>query len=246
MAALQFLTVIPLPWPKRVSAEDLGRSTAFFPLVGLIIGLVLVGLNWVFSLLMPAAVAKALLIVTLVVMTGALHVDGFLDTCDGIGGQKSVEERWQAMRDSHAGGFGVIGVVLLLLAKYASLNSIPDSSIMIALVMMPVISRWAMVYAIFAFRYARPSGLGRAFKEGTRWPSLVIATVITLTVVGILAHVIGLSIFIIIVAATAAFAAYLNRKFQGLTGDTYGAINEGAEVGVLLMVAMLAHTGLLR
>jgi len=109
LAAFQFLTSIPLP----------GRR--YFPVVGLIIGLILAGLNWLLSLILPSAVVNALLIVVLVIITGALHLDGFVDTCDGIAGHKAVEDRWRVMHDSRAGAFGIVGVVLLLLVKYVSL-----------------------------------------------------------------------------------------------------------------------------
>ena len=118
LAALQFLTTIPLPWRREVRPEDLGRSIGYFPLVGLIIGLILAGLNWLFSFILPPAVVNGLLIVSLAIISGALHLDGLVDTCDAIAGHKTTEDRWQIMHDSRAGGFGIVGVVLLLLVKY--------------------------------------------------------------------------------------------------------------------------------
>jgi len=244
LAALQFLTTIPIPWRREVSPEELGRSTGYFPVVGLIIGLVLVGLNWLFGLILPSAVVNALLIASLVVITGVMHLDGFADTCDGIAGHKATEDRWQVMHDSRVGGFGIVGIVLLLLVKYVSLNSIPAPLMMTTLVLMPVISRWAMVYAIFAYPYAKPSGLGKVFKQGTNWLRFTMATLITLAVVIGLAQLIGLAIMFLVWVITVVMVAYLKGKFSGLTGDTYGAINEVAEVGVLILVTLLAQLGL--
>jgi len=212
--------------------------------VGLIIGLILVGLNWLFGLILPSAVVSALLIVSLVVITGVLHLDGFADTCDGIAGHKATEDRWRVMHDSRVGGFSIVGIVLLLLVKYVSLNSIPLTLMMTTLVLMPIISRWATVYAIFAYPYAKPSGLGKAFKQGTSWPRFTMATLITLAVAIGLAQLIGLAIMLLIWVMTVVMAAYLKSKFSGLTGDTYGAINEVAEVGVLILVTLLARLGL--
>lgn len=242
--ALQFLTITPIPWRREVSPEELGRSAGYFPVVGLIIGLILVGLNWLFGLILPAAVVSALLIVSLVVITGVLHLDGFADTCDGIAGHKATEDRWRVMHDSRVGGFSIVGIVLLLLVKYVSLNSIPLPLMMTTLVLMPVISRWATVYAIFAYPYAKPSGLGKAFKQGTSWPRFTMATLIALAVAIGLAQLIGLAIMFLIWVMTVVMAAYLKSKFSGLTGDTYGAINEVAEVGVLILVTLLARLGL--
>ncbi len=239
--ALKFLTIIPLPKQPEVSSEELGRSIGYFPLVGIIIGLILVGLNWLLSLLLPPAVVNALLITGLVVISGALHLDGFVDTCDGIAGHKTPEERWQVMHDSRAGAFGIVGVVLLLLVKYISLNNIPEPLMMVTLLLMPVLSRWAMVYAVSAYPYARPTGLGKVFKQGASWPRLVLATLIALAVAISLTRLAGLAIMLAIWVIIIVMAAYLKRKFSGLTGDTYGAINELAEVGVLIFVLLLAH-----
>ncbi|MBA7632934.1 Adenosylcobinamide-GDP ribazoletransferase [subsurface metagenome] len=245
LAALQFLTIIRLPWRRDVQLEELGRSTGYFPVIGLIIGLILVGLNWLFGLVLPSAVATALLIVSLVVISGALHLDGFVDTCDGIAGHKTVEDRWKVMRDSRVGGFGIVGVVLLLLLKYVSLNSIPRPLMMMTLVLMPVVSRWAMTYAIFTYPYARPSGLGKAFKQGTSWLRFTMATIIAVAVSVVLAQLVGLGIMFLIWVITVVMAVYFKSKFSGLTGDNYGAINEVAEVAVLILINLLAQVGLI-
>jgi len=217
--------------------------------VGIIIGLILAGLNWLLSLFLPSMVVNALLVVGLVVVTGALHLDGFIDTCDGLGGHKTPEARWQVMSDSRVGGFGIVGAILLLLVKYVSLNSVPQTLLMATLVIMPVVSRWAMVYAIFAYPYAKPAGLGRVLKQETGWPRFTLATIITLAVAigsawwagATYFYLVGLVIMVGIWVIVMAMAAYLKGKFSGLTGDTYGAINEVAEVGVLILVLLLAH-----
>ncbi len=238
LTAIQFLTSIPIPLKRKLTPAQLGGATAYFPVVGLIIGLVLAGLNWLLLLILPTAVVNALLIAALVILTGAMHLDGLADTCDGIAGHKTTEERWKVMRDSRTGAFGVVGIVLVLLVKYISLNSIPPVFMTAMLVFMPVVSRWAMVYAIYAYRYARPAGLGTAYKQATRWPQFTAATIITLAVAFALFPLFSLAglilIFSILVVAT-ALAFYFKHKFAGLTGDTYGAIDEVAEVITLLL-----------
>ena len=241
-AAVQFLTSIPLPGRYEASPEQLGRATAYFPVVGLVIGLILTGLNWLLSLILPAAVVNALLIAALVIITGALHLDGFVDTCDGIAGHKPVEDRWKVMRDSRAGAFGIVGVVILLLVKYVSLDNIPPVFMTAILLFMPVVSRWAMVYALYTYTYAHQSGLGTAFKQATHWQQFTAATVLTLVVAGALFPLFSMAGFIIIFSVwiiTTALAFYLRRKFAGLTGDTYGFINEVAEVTVLILAIII-------
>ncbi len=241
LAALRFLTIIPLPGRREVTPEEVGRSIVYFPLVGVIIGLILVGLNWLLGLFLPSALVDVLLVVSLVAISGAFHLDGFVDTCDGMVGHKTVEERWRVMGDSRVGGFGIIGACCLLLVKYVSLSNVPESWLVETLVLMPVVSRWAMVYAVFAYPYAKPSGLGKAFKQGASWPRFTVATLITLVVAVILAQLTGFIIMLAVWVIVVAMAAYLKGKFGGLTGDTYGAINEVAEVCLLILVCLLAH-----
>lgn len=245
-AALSFLTALRLPLRRAPTPQEVGGSLGYFPLVGLLIGAVLAGLSLALSQVLAAPVANALVLVTLVVITGALHLDGFVDTCDGLGGHRSVEERWQAMRDSRVGAFGVIGVVLLLLAKYATLNSIPRSLMTATLLVMPLAGRWAMTYAVVAFPYARPSGMGEAFKQHSGHWNLAAATAITLAAMTGAAwlanfrsfYLAGPIMLAVIWLITAASARFLSKRFDGLTGDSYGFLNEAAELGVLLLFSL--------
>lgn len=246
LAALKFLTIIPLPQKREATAEEIGSSIVYFPVVGAIIGLILAGLNWVLGLLLPSAIVGGLLIVAMVVISGAIHLDGFADTCDGIAGHKPVEDRLNVMRDSRVGAFAVIGVFLLLLVKYVSLSSVPDDLLFAILILMPVISRWAMVYAICAYPYARTEGLGKVFKQQANWGLFIVATIVTLAIVIGLTLIsnavyLGATIILGIWIMVVVMAAYFKRKFGGLTGDTYGAINEVAEVCVLIIVCLLAY-----
>lgn len=213
-------------------------------MVGVIIGLILVGLNSLFKLFLPSPVVHVLLVVASAVISGAMHLDGFVDTCDGIGGHKTPEERWQVMKDSRVGAFGIVGVCCLLLVKYVSLDSLPGTLMMTTLLLMPTLSRWAMAYAVFLYPYAKPSGLGRVLKQEARWHRFLMATLIALAVAVVAARLAGFAIMIGIWVIVVATAAYLKRKFSGLTGDSYGAINEVAEVCVLVFVCLLAHIGL--
>jgi len=249
LAALQFLTSIPVKIKRELTPQQVGRATAWFPVVGLIIGGMLALFNWLLDFILPQSVTNALLIVALVLITGAMHLDGFADTCDGLAGYKTVEERWKVMRDSRTGAFGVVGVVLLLLTKYVSLNNIPADVMLPALLFMPVVSRWAMVYAVFAFPYARPEGLGTAYKQATRWPQFTIASVFTLTIAAALYPLFSVAGFVTfggIFFVISLLALYFKNKFAGLTGDTYGAINESAEVMALILIIIIYSNTSLR
>lgn len=243
LAALQFLTIIP--WRRSTSQEELAGSAGYFPVVGVVIGLILAGLNRVLGWLLPSPAVNVLLVASLVVITGALHLDGLVDTCDGVAGVKTAEERQRVMHDSRAGAFGVIGASLLLLVKYVSLNSVPGVFLLATLVLMPIVSRWAMVYAIFAYPYGRPSGLGQLLKQGTGWQQFAMATLITLAAAIVLLRLAGVIIMVGVWVIAVAVATYLKGKLSGLTGDTYGAINEVSEVGAALLVSVVAHFGII-
>lgn len=210
--------------------------------MGLIIGGILAGLNYGLNFILLTPLVNVILIVILVIVTGAIHLDGLSDTCDGIAGHKPVEERWKVMHDSRTGAFGVVGVVLILLTQYIALNSVPQDKMTAVLLLMPSVSRWAMVYAIFAFRYARPTGLGKAYKEATRWQHFLVATILVLVIAGGLYPLFYFAGFLLVggvLLVATVFAFYLKYKFAGLTGDTYGAINEVAEVMTLLFIIII-------
>jgi adenosylcobinamide-GDP ribazoletransferase len=238
LAALQFLTVLPIS--RGFTGEQIGRSTAYFPVVGLIIGLVLAGINFVLSLILPSAVVNVLLIAALATFSGALHLDGLADTFDGIAGHRTAEERLKIMKDSRVGGFGAVGLALFLLIEFVLLNSIPANLRMFTLILAPTLSRWAMVNAIFVYPYARPSGLGTVFKEAVSWRQFLIATLVTLIVAVALFRAIGLTVMAFVWVVMALFAVCLKRQLGGLTGDTYGAINEIATASVFFIITMLS------
>jgi adenosylcobinamide-GDP ribazoletransferase len=238
LAAVQFLTLLPVK--RNFTAEQVGRSTVYFPLVGLMIGLILAGFNWLISLILPPSVVNVLLVALLAILSGGLHLDGTADTLDGIAGHRTPEQRLEIMRDSRIGGFGAIGLALLLLVEYVSLNSIPGNIKWQVLILAPVLSRWAMVNAIFVYPYARPSGLGRSFKDAVNRQQFAISTVIAIVLSIALFRLAGIAVLAGCWIVINLAALYLKRQLKGLTGDTYGAINEAGLISVLLIVSMLS------
>lgn len=248
LAALRFLTAIPIPRQSEASVGEVGGSQGYFPLVGLALGGILAGIDWSLALALPTSIVNAVLIIALLLLTGALHIDGFIDTCDALSGRTTPQERWRIMADSRVGGFGVVGAFCLLLLTYVSLGGVTEAYKMVALILMPALSRWSMVYAIFAFPYAKPAGLGRTFKEQANWKKLALATFVVLAAtLGLLAIknpelvFAGLAlIFAVWLVATAA-GLLLRRMFAGLTGDSYGAINEVTQVFVLIFFCLISR-----
>jgi adenosylcobinamide-GDP ribazoletransferase len=237
--ALRFLTVLPIPVARDTDYGRVGRSLVFFPLIGLLLGLLLAGLDWALDRVLPVSVTSAILLAVLVLVTGATHLDGFIDTCDGMVAGKTPQQRWEIMRDSRVGAFGVVGACCFLLLMYVSLTNLPESSRTWALVLMPVLGRWAVVCAIWAFPYARPEGLGRAFKDQARWWMVALATVAALAVSVAGLWLTGLAIVLGVALLTLLLCVVLKWKFAGLTGDTYGAVIVMGELtGLILVIAL--------
>jgi len=236
LAALRFLTVLPLPGNSSTPGE-LASAAGYFPVVGLLIGLILAACDALLRPALPDQVLAALLIIIMLGITGGLHADGLADTCDGLFvAGASPERRLEVMRDSRVGGYGVAGVVSVLLLQYAGLASLPPAVRTSALVAMPALSRWAMTYALIGFPYARSQGLGVAFQPASRVRALSVATVFTLLTCGLLLGTSGAFLLATVWASTWMAARLVMTRLPGLTGDTYGAINEVTQGLVLVLL----------
>jgi len=158
-SALAFLTVIPVAARDGSPGERLGR--AVFPAVGLLLGLVAWVALWAGSLLGGPLFGAVAALATLALLTGGLHLDGFADCADGLLATGSRESRLEIMRDPRLGAFGVIALVLLLLADAALLQQMSVRLALPALIVAGAVSRLAMVAVLVALPYIRPEGLGR-------------------------------------------------------------------------------------
>lgn len=246
LAAWRFLTSVPIPfnkedWNRPLTQEQFARSLVYYPFIGLLIGGILCALYWLFSHFLPLIMADALLLGSLVMLTGGLHLDGVVDTFDGLaGGHRSPERRKQIMKEPGVGAIGVVVLVVLLGIKYVALLSVPDSVIYSTLILMSVISRWAMVYAVFRYPYAREQGMGKSLKDGSGQVVLILASVTALIIVAFAGGWLGVIMIVLIWLLTIALARFFRGKFEGLTGDSYGTINEFSEFAVLLLVVLFS------
>lgn len=238
-AALQFLTLFP--WPRRVerSADEVGPSAIFFPVVGFLLGLILVLAN---SLLAPharAGLSSVALVAILALLTRGLHLDGLGDTFDGLGAGGDRERMLRIMDDSHTGAFGLIAIVLALFFKIHAIESI-DADRWRALLAAPVLGRWAMVLLGYRSQAAKP-GLGSTLIDHLETKHVVFATFITLLLAAAILHSVGIVMMIWIAVFTIASKKYFHRRLGGVTGDTFGAVGELSETSVLVILALGAR-----
>jgi len=232
LAALQFLTVVPPLVRRQQTPVELGRGVGWFAVVGVLLGAALAGADYALGLLFRPSVMAALLLAVWILATGALHLDGFLDACDGLFGGHTPEARLRIMRDERVGAFAVIGGILLLLVKYSCLTGLASRAV--ALIVAPTVARWGMAVAVVAFPYARPEGSGRWMKDHAGWWQVTLASITALVTATLAARWLGLAIVILAAVTTAAGAVFVLRRLPGLTGDVYGALCELLEALTLL------------
>jgi len=235
-AAIQFLTLAPPLVRRPFTLAEMGRAVGYFPLVGALLGGALAILDRGLGIILPVSVTSALVLAAWVIFTGALHLDGFLDACDGLLGGHSPEVRLRILRDERVGAYAVAGGVLLLLVKYTALAAVPARTM--ALLLAPTLGRWGITLAVVAFPYARPEGLGRAMKDYAAWRQGALATGITLVAAWFIGGWLGLAAVALAGVTTWAGARFTLARLPGLTGDIYGAICEVVETLVLLCFAL--------
>lgn len=237
LIALQFLTIIPLPFDTRCQKEDLGRATACFPLVGLTIGGLLVGLNWLVEPWLARPLTSALLITALAIVTGALHLDGLADVCDGLAARGSRERFLAVMKDSHVGAVGAVGLVLGLLLKWQALSAVSAGITWQTLLLFPAIGRCAQVLAMAGAKHARQDGLGAAIIQGMATKHLIVALFITVAASLTLLPITGMIALTAVFAVTLIIKGYFQNRLGGLTGDILGCISEVAEITALIVLS---------
>jgi adenosylcobinamide-GDP ribazoletransferase len=250
--AIRFLTIFPIssfPLSSNNSNQDeeeglvenFANSMAFFPLVGMLIGVLLVVLRRIFYYLpISPLVGDILVLIVWIWLSGGLHLDGFADSVDGFSGGHNKEEILNIMKDSATGAKGVVALVSLLLLKFVLLVEMPLFLKDAVLFFTPTIGRWSMVIAAFLGKPARTkNSMGKLFMDYVGWREVIFAS-LTIAVVGILLFkfyflplvIIGIGIVLLILK-------YCQKKIGGISGDILGAINEIVEVFILLTVYII-------
>jgi adenosylcobinamide-GDP ribazoletransferase len=240
LAAGQFLTILPPVIKRPFTSKELGRAVGFFPLVGIAIGVILLGAETILSFALPKMVTAALVLGLWILVTGALHLDGFLDTMDGLFGGRTPEKRLQILQDERLGAFAFAGGAILILLKFTALASL--DSLTTPLLLTPTLGRWAMTLAIPLYPYGREEGLGRAMKDHANWRQMGVGTVIVLLAGWFTGGWYGLMLLPITLLITMAAAYAVLGRIPGLTGDIYGALCEITEAIILMLFVIIQNS----
>ena len=243
--AVTFLTGIPLKVEGEVSPGDLWGSMGWYPLVGLVMGLSAWAVYAGLVSFLPGLVAAALVVILLAVLTRGLHLDGLMDTADGVLSGAPRERALEIMKDHNVGAMGVTSAVLLLVLKVAALGALSRADAAAPLLAGWCAARTLPALNVYWWPYARPAGTGEAFtRDRTPGPlqlagGLLVAGVVVAGLAGLWAGAAGSWYAGLIVAAAAIGAALgvqavVARRLGGLTGDVYGMGIELAEAAALV------------
>jgi len=243
--AVTFLTGIPLPVEGEVSPADLWRSMGWYPLVGLALGAAAWGVYAGLLELLPGLVAAVLVVLLLEAVTRGLHMDGLMDTADGVLSGAPRERALEIMKDSDVGAMGVVAALLILMLKVAALGALARAD-----AAAPLLAGWCAARAlpaldVYAWPYARAAGTGEAFtRERTPGPvvmaaalltaGVVATTLVTVTVDGAGAWYAGLVVAVVAMVVALLVQAAVAKRLGGLTGDVYGLGIELAEAAALV------------
>lgn len=244
LLALQFLTIIPVKI-KHINERQMSESMVYFPFVGVLLGLILaVSDKLLYFLNLGTFATNTILVILLAALTAGIHLDGLADTADAFLSRKSKDDMLKIMRDSHIGVMGVLSLISIILLKISFLSSISISLKTVSLVLMCILSRWSLVFAMFLFPYAREDGKAKIFIQGMNFKIFILATIIALICVLTIWKIKGLIILGIIAMSAYIIGRFINNKIGGITGDTLGAINELTEVIVLFSICILERINL--
>lgn len=238
--ALRFLTSIPLPWPALAPAAGMAGALPYFPLVGLLIGLALLAVGWLASLFWAPLAGAALLVVAWGMLSGGLHLDGLSDTADGVLSWRPRERKLEIMRDSRIGVMGALALLGALLLKLAFLAG-AGAAWWRAVLLAPILGRWAMVYAIARFPAARADGLGSSVQGQVSQARLLVVSALVLLCATAIAGFGGLVACLLAALGAHLLGRWWTRDLGGLTGDTYGACCELVELIALAALTAELH-----
>lgn len=253
LIGLQFLTRIFVVKQSVWTEKSFGESVKYFPAVGAILGIICAGVVGAIAFftagnlpLLMGAIGFALMIV----LTGGIHCDGLMDSADGLFSGREREKILEIMKDSRAGSFGVVSMILIAAIEVSTLAELVRLSLWwlcVAIYSAPIIGRLMMVLTIGIFPYARPVGIGMAFAQFTTRQTIIFAvceTIFLLLPLNFISEIFFLcaaAATLIALIVTWRFANFATEKIGGVTGDIYGAVTTLAEMFALITFLLIGN-----
>ncbi len=243
LTAIMFYTRIPIPKIKDYNNGMLSKSTRYFPLIGLIVGVLTALVYFGFSKILPSEIAILLSMAFSVYLTGAFHEDGFADFCDGFGGGYTKEKVLTIMKDSRIGTYGSVGLIFMLATKFLALNALNTSLLIGIIIAGHTFSRIIPVALIYITQYVREDETSKSKPIGHRgsYLALFFAIITGLVPVIWIGWFAALIFSIAILFVTLIFKRYIVKKIGGYTGDVLGALQQITEVVFYLCILVLQN-----
>jgi len=234
IAAIQFITIIPMGKHGEFEPE---KMVPFFPLVGIILGLMVALFDQIVLLMWSKPVASLLDVLFLIIITGAFHLDGLGDTADGLYGCRTKEKALSIMKDSRIGVMGIVAIICGLSVKWAGIIGL-DAWRSLLLIIIPAYARGSILFGMRFLKYGRNNnGTGQPFFE----KKLTITDFFWLLIPVLLSILLGFKaillnlIFLIIICGIHLF---YKKKIGCITGDMLGAMVEITEAGLFLFASI--------
>lgn len=239
LIALQLLTRLPAPLRDNPTESETGRSLLYYPLIGLLIGLLLAAMSWTLAGT-PALLRASLMLSAWVLLTGALHLDGLADTVDAwAGGHGERQRTLDILKDPASGPMGVSAIVLVLLVKFAALAALCDNGTLWAIVAPPLLGRTVLPLLFLSTPYVRPGGLGAGLAAHVPRRAATAIVLGTGMAIPVRAGLSGLTLLLTTAAVFLLMRRTMKRRLGGTTGDTAGALVELTEVVTLAAAAIV-------
>lgn len=237
---IQLMTRIPIPINVEVENSDLGKGNIYFPLIGAIIGLILVAIYQLgFFFYGQGFLLSVLVVLGYFWISGGLHFDGLSDTFDGLWSNRSRERMLEIMKDSRLGVFGAMSLLMTVLLQIATINRLNGQWQW--LILAPMLGRYGCVLAATISEYARSTGMGKYYIEYCQKRELLLASLYTWPLTLGLLGVWGLAALLGVISGTFLFCRWVSNKLGGITGDILGAVIELNQLGVLLLAVFLIN-----
>ena len=250
LIGLQFLTRIFVVKQSVWTEQSFGESVKFFPAVGAVLGIFYAAIVGAISFLNLPLFTGAVGFATMIILTGGIHCDGLMDSADGLFSGREREKILEIMKDSRAGAFGVVSMILVAVLEVSTLTELARLStwwLCAAIFSAPIIARLMMVVAIGAFPYARKSGMGKAFAQFTTRRTIIFAAgesillLLPLILISKIFFLCAAAASLVALIVTIKFARFSTRKISGVTGDIYGAITTLAEMFSLITFLLIGN-----
>lgn len=248
IGVIQFMTTIPIPIDTGKD-EAFHKGVIYFPIVGMILGVLYYIIGTISAILFNPYIGAVMIIVSEVVLTGGLHLDGLGDTFDGLYSYREKERMLEIMKDSRLGTNGLLAIMLVLLLKLGFIYTLLEKDFLWMIIVMPVIARSMQVVACYKTKTPRERGMGNLFIGKVSTLSLLGTLIISMAIIGGTLYIVGemttqnvliqLACSLFLIVGVRVFIKTVYRKIDGITGDVLGCICELTELGYLLIIYLM-------